>query len=1179
MSQSRLELWDTAGRLAYLPAASSIRIREVLNGEYFISLQHPKVHGNDDRYPNLIVDNEIRCPPDVEGGQRFIIKHESGGRKDRLEKAVEAHHVAFTLGQYFYDGYIDYAAAQMPEPLLNQLFAGTPFSFAIVGSFSPQDIFEWGEKSRLALLHELREIFGAELSFDNQTITFTTRKGANNGEQIRYRKNLKGITRTIHTMDRVTRLYGYGKDGLTVEGLPGQPTKYIDSPYYDPQRPYQAKQEWPEIDDPERLLSAMQKYLTENELPKVSYDVDLVDLSKAGISVGNVGVGDTVRVIDEELGYDFETRVMEHERFPFEPQMPRLVLGNFRELGVSDYLLSYRRKQREIEVIMARRAAEIEEQQTQLEQAQSDLSGYLDGAFKDGVITTAEAKAIAEHKLQLANEKSDVDAEYSNVYANPYLTDAAAKSGLQSAKTAYNTSYSACITAIDSVISDSSITPAERTAVTNAFTDLASKLGALRTAFKVALQAITAKAEGNAKSYADALNQAVQQQLGDLTQEQDNLQTYVDGSFKDGVITTAEAQAIAEHKRQLANEKSDVDAEYTNVYANPYLTDAAAKSGLQSAKTAYNTSYSACITAIDSAISDSSITPAERTAVTNAFTDLASKLGALRTAFKVALQAITAKAEGNAKSYADALNQAVQQQLGDLTQEQADLQTYVDGSFKDGVITTAESQTIAAHKQSLAKEKAELDAEYGKVYNNLYLTNVTLKTALGTSKTNYDTSYTALNTAIDAAIADNAITTTERNNVSAKFTDLNSKLALLRQALQDCGAFISQTAVDKVAGQGILSGGIISLQNRTQTVVKTAMTQASNSTSDTVLNVASTSAFAASGTAYASAANGTTVTDFNYTGKTATTFTGVTGLDVNLPLPASVFLWNQPKADIVVSAMEVIMPDGKYVVIPETRFNNQTLGAGSTDFDGWSYKYLYVDSGGVVRMASAGTSGGLAAYPPNPPAGSIRIGYMLVGYGKEDPDGGLSNSKDFGTDGFPVFKERIYHDVRYRDERAIRAAAGDVAYGGAPYGAQTLAVSVGANSYQTYYVQVGAGRRSVNLSISLDDGSGYDNYTYGAQMTIGRKAANNADGLGRSFWATYVDADGARGHVTGQRNLVPYGVHVLSPRVWNKTYTMLYDIDLMPDPNNGGIIALKLTFRNYGGSAESFSLKLNWHAL
>ncbi|MBP2898917.1 hypothetical protein J8340_23270, partial [Escherichia coli] len=307
---------------------------------------------------------------------------------------------------------------------------------------------------------------------------------------------------------------------------------------------------------------------------------------------------------------------------------------------------------------------------------------------------------------------------------------------------------------------------------------------------------------------------------------------------------------------------------------------------------------------------------------------------------------------------------------------------------------------------------------------------------------------------------------------------------------------------------------------------------------------------------------------------------GVSGITRSFTSNSSVYLWTYPTADIVVTAAEVVMPDGTYRRIPETRFTNQRLGANQDDYDGWEFRYLYINSSGVVQISSAGTSGGWNVYPPNPPAGSVRIGFMLVGYGHEEPDGSLDSRKEYDATGYPIFKERIYHDTRYRDERMVRAEAGDVALGGTPYGSQTIYVSCGPREYQTLHIPVGKGKRSVNLSLSLYDSSGYDNYNYGAQMTVGRKAANNADGKGRPLWATYTDADNARGHVSGQRNISPYGVHILSPRVWNRQYTMLYDADLMPDPTDSSLIALKLTFYNYHATAsEAFNLKLTWHAL
>jgi phage minor structural protein len=879
MSRSRLELWDTVERLAYLPAASSVRVREVLNGEYFVTFDYPKL-ADDARYDLLITGNEIRFPQDVENGQRFVIKRVEEVRDSgKVYKTVEAHHMALQLGQYFYDAYIDFAAAQTPQTLLTGLFAGTPFSFTISGSFGVRDIFEWGEKSRLALLYDLCDVFGAELSFDNQTITFTARRGADNGKQVRYRKNMKGIRRTESDLERVTRLYGYGKDGLTIEGYAGHTVKYIDSIFYDPYRPFEASKEWPDIEDQGKLLSTMESYLSENEVPQITYETETINL-------GAVEVGDTITVLDEVLGYDVESRLREYERYPFQPeQRPRLVIANFREKNRDDYLIMLRRKQ------------------------------------------------------------------------------------------------------------------------------------------------------------------------------------------KEGLLV--------------------------------------------------------------------------------------------------------------AKSYAESLMAEVQTQVDELSSSQTEFESYVDGAFSDGLISTAEANGIAEHKLSLAKEKADVDTEYQTVYNNLYLTNATLKSALATAKTNYDNAYSALISAIDTVIADKKVTTAERANVDSKFADLTTKLASLRQALQDCVKSIGQAGLDAVAGFGIALGCIISIENRNQVKLLTTLTSSATSGA-TTLNVGSgtVDSWPASGTAYIWNATAGEPRSFTYTGKTATSLTGVSGITSSYPSGTSIYLWSQPTADIVVSSGTVVMPDGRYLQIPATRFNGQTLGSNPGDYDGWEFRYLWIDTNGNVQFASAGTSGGWNQYPPNPPAGSLRIGYMLVGYGMEDPNGDLNNTKDYGTDKFPNFKERIYHDYRYRDQRALTAVDNDVAYGNLPYGAQTLSVSVSGKEYKTYYIPVGVGKRSVKLAISLDDGSGYDNYTYGADLTIGRKAANNADGKGRSVWGTYVDSSGNSGMVNGQRNQSPYGVHILNPKVWGKTYTMLYDADLMPDPADASKISLKLTFYNYSTSTtESFDLKLNWHAL
>lgn len=343
--RSSLELHSIIGGQTIrqiLVSATDVCVKEILNGQFYVTFTYPKLPEDSSRYAALREGNEIKFPDGIERGQRFIIKRADEERRGlRVYKRVEAHHVAFELNRKYYDGYIDFAAAQQPETLLALLGSGTGYTFAVGGTFPATDIFNWGEDRRHNLLQDVADVFGGELAYDNNTITLTTRAGANYGTEIRYRKNLTGISRKSHDMERITRLYGYGKNGLTIEGLPGHTVKYIDSPYFDAGHPYEGSVKFPDIGDQSELLAAMQRHLATVELPKVSYEIDFVQLEKADPTFAPEAirsVGDTVTVIDEPMGYRFDARVTEFERYPYEPKRGRVVLANFRELSAADYV-------------------------------------------------------------------------------------------------------------------------------------------------------------------------------------------------------------------------------------------------------------------------------------------------------------------------------------------------------------------------------------------------------------------------------------------------------------------------------------------------------------------------------------------------------------------------------------------------------------------------------------------------------------------------------------------------------------------------------------------------------------------------------------------------------------------------------------------------------------------------
>ncbi|GBG09520.1 hypothetical protein PAT3040_04170 [Paenibacillus agaridevorans] len=337
-----LALYVGSAREAFLLNAKEVLVREVLNGEFYVQFAYPFQADDAERYGLLVEGNDVQFPDVVERGQRFCIRNVQEIRQGRkIYKVVEAHHIAFTLGNYFLDGYIDFAAAKTLAEMLTMLGTDTPFSFVVEGSFPAQDIFEWGEKTKFELLQELRQLYGAELSFDNYEITLTTRKGGNYGARVEYRHNMRGIKRKSHDMERITRLYGYGKNGLTIEGHAGLTVKYIDSPHFDPANPFMGKVDFPDVETQSRLLEEMQKHLAKYENPSVTYDVDFVQMEKVDREFLDERLreaGDTVTCFDEVLGYSFDARANDFDRYPFEKKSGRANLTNFREFKTADYI-------------------------------------------------------------------------------------------------------------------------------------------------------------------------------------------------------------------------------------------------------------------------------------------------------------------------------------------------------------------------------------------------------------------------------------------------------------------------------------------------------------------------------------------------------------------------------------------------------------------------------------------------------------------------------------------------------------------------------------------------------------------------------------------------------------------------------------------------------------------------
>ncbi|HPC14563.1 MAG TPA: hypothetical protein PLN36_09410, partial [Bacteroidales bacterium] len=120
------------------------------------------------------------------------------------------------------------------------------------------------------------------------------------------------------------------------------------------------------------------------------------------------------------------------------------------------------------------------------------LNTYVDGAFKDGVIDAAEAKAIEKYKNSINESMAKAEASYNKVYANTYL-EGAAKTALLNAKINLWGQRDTLISSINTAIAGGQTTPAQKTAVDNAFNTFNSLMSAFQSALEEANKAIQAK--------------------------------------------------------------------------------------------------------------------------------------------------------------------------------------------------------------------------------------------------------------------------------------------------------------------------------------------------------------------------------------------------------------------------------------------------------------------------------------------------------------------------------------------------------------------------------------------------------------------------------------------------------------------------------------------------------------
>lgn len=442
--------------------------------------------------------------------------------------------------------------------------------------------------------------------------------------------------------------------------------------------------------------------------------------------------------------------------------------------AIQDLLKSYSDQAKEAAVAAQAAADAAQAAADSASDAVDDLNGYVDGAFKDGVIDEAEAKAIEKYINVVNGSKAATDATYTKLYSNKYLLGTA-KENLKTAKDKLDVATTALLTSIQSAIADGKTTAEEKAAVDAKYADF----NKANEDFNTAIEAANLSIQNMLKSYADAAlaaAEAAQTSADAAKTAADNaagavgdLNDYVDGAFKDGIIDASEAQAIEKYINIVNNTKGEVKATFDKLYANVYLTGAA-KTGLNSSYTALNTAITNLLNSINTAIADGKTTEAEKADVDLKYTSFNTAYASFNTAVETANKAIQDKL----KTFADDAKA-----LAESAQAVADAaKDRLDSWAEDGVISPTEKQGI---KDEIARIKADKD----NITAGYLLYNLGEATAYNTAYTDYYNSLLALSD-----------TTKETIEIPTDFATKQTKYYTERTAALNAIASASKSAVD-----------------------------------------------------------------------------------------------------------------------------------------------------------------------------------------------------------------------------------------------------------------------------------------------------------------------------------------------------------------------------------------------
>lgn len=430
--------------------AESCEVHAKLNGEWYLDIEHPL--DEEGRWKEIAEEAVISVPTFMGNNQLFRI---DDVEVTDTEIKAKAYPIFFDSADELFV-YSCRPAFVNGQVALNMLMGGTKYSGE--SNITRTSSAEFINRNLMDCLNgdndpAFLRYWGGDILYDNYKVIINERAGSNQGFEIRYRKNMDGISRKVDMSNIVTRIVPVAYNGR------GLSTKYVDSPNINKYAKVytrlvefsdiKLKEDASEEESEDITVCANQLALDAAikarckemfdegiDLPNITLNVDLVDLSRteeykefAGLE--KVSLGDTVGVYHPDLGISTEERVIEITWDCINDSVKKLTLGDYEYNYLIDGNKELRDKIREQYKQAAeewkkkweelqKECEETYETKEDAEASQEEMEEYVN-THVEAEIQKAE-ESITLYVSETYENKADAEESYKNIQASIELT-------------------------------------------------------------------------------------------------------------------------------------------------------------------------------------------------------------------------------------------------------------------------------------------------------------------------------------------------------------------------------------------------------------------------------------------------------------------------------------------------------------------------------------------------------------------------------------------------------------------------------------------------------------------------------------------------------------------------------------------------------------------------------------